>query len=75
MVAFIDNNDAESIVGIVFREKTGNMFVGGVIIKSQSLVGGNMDTGIPGSIFTLFLTFDYFLKGSTDSRILIVSGL
>ena len=50
-MAFINDNDAESVFRIMFGKKAGNFFR--FIIQAQSLIGGNMDAGVLGRIFTV----------------------
>ena len=51
-MAFVDDDDAESILAVVFREKTGE--VGLIVVQSQGLVSGDVNASVLCRIFALF---------------------
>ena len=47
-VALVDDNDGKGILGVVFRQEAGESLV--LVVEAQSLVGRDMDFGVPGGV-------------------------
>ena len=47
-MAFVDDDDAESVLAVVLGQEAGEVFV--FVIQPEGLVGGDMDAGVLGGV-------------------------